>query len=155
MTQAANALQRAGLKVGIVANPTNEIRSDYLKLTGQTPNAGARVTADSSVDLVVTAIPQPITGFSAVTISNQNTDQRPLELYLIDLGTGQSSDMGAVAYGSHSSLSLQDGHVYELVALDTGLIGCTGKDPTIADCQRSLSYISGSKSGPVLPVIVV
>jgi hypothetical protein len=153
VTQARNALQHVGLNYSLI-NPTTEIRSDYLKVVNQSPKAGARVPSGTSVELLVTAIAQPIPGYAQVVVDNENGDGRAVEAYLIDLATNNPQDMGAVAVGTQKTVTLQDGHEYEIVAVDVGLIGCPGSDPTNQNCQRALTYAPGQTGGPSLTLTV-
>jgi hypothetical protein len=45
-------------------------------------------------------------------------------------------------------IELEDGHVYDLVCVDMGLIGCGVDDPTRQACQKNLiPGIVGKKEG--------
>lgn len=154
LTQAVAILQRTGLVEGSLLNESNELRTDYLKVIQQSPSAGTRVTQGSSVGVTVTAIPQTIAGFSRAAVTNENTDGRSVQVFLIDLVNSNPQNMGSLALNATLTLTLQDGHDYEIVVVDTGLDGCPGLDPANVSCQRSLSFANGSKSGPVLQIVV-
>lgn len=153
-TQALATLNRAGLREGNVVNQSVEFRTDYLKVIQQSPLSGRRVPPGTAVDMTVTAVAQAVTGFSQVVIYNENTDGRAVQTYLIDLTNNNPQNMGSVPVQGRQVLALQDGHVYEIVAVDVGLEGCPGLDPTNVSCQRSLSFANGQKGGPSLDIVV-
>jgi hypothetical protein len=154
LTQALASLSHAGLTEGSLLNVSNELRTDYLKVIQQSPSTGSRVSPGSSVGMTVTAIPQPITGFSQVVITNENTDGRSVQVFLIDLANNNPQNMGSLSLNGSQTLTLQDGHNYEVVVVDVGLNGCPGLDPTNVSCQRSVSFANGTKGGPVLQIVV-
>jgi Fibronectin type III domain/PASTA domain len=154
LTQALSTLSHVGLKEGNLVNESIEIRVDYLKVIQQSPLAGRRVPPGSAVDITVTAMPQPIYGFSQAVITNENTDGRTVQVYLIDFANNNPQNMGSLAVNGNQTLTLQDGHNYEIVVVDVGLIDCPGLDPTNVSCQRSLSFANGQKGGPVLQIVV-
>ena len=109
-------------KLGIVGNGSSEIRNAYLKVVTQDPAGGTIVNYGTAVSCYVVPT-DPIPGFSAVDVTNENTDGRSITVFLAD-GIAAPKNMGSIGVGQQLKLQLQDGHNYIVTAVDVGLINC-------------------------------
>jgi hypothetical protein len=137
---AVTKLQGDGLQVE-ETNVTGIFNTADYKVTGQSPTGGTPVSSGSTVQLTIAPITQPPTGYSTVTVNNLNTDNRSVDLYLVDLTSNPNvaTSEGTLDMNDSQAISLTtNGHYYQVIAVDTEMDGCTGgSDPEFTyDCQR-------------------
>jgi hypothetical protein len=145
----------------VVPNPSYTYRAAgtyTAKLT--VSGAGGTSVATATVQV------RPATvGFSQVRVSNCNSEFRSVNVWLHDLTDNVWTDHGALADQHDSSgfcpvggpkvLVLKNQHLYELVCVDTGNIGCGRNDPTYPPCQRWYQPpFFGKTGGGILPITV-
>jgi len=155
LTQALAALNRVGLQLGMLVNPSGQIQNDLLKVASQAPGPGTRLHVGDSVDLYVTPINQPVPGYSQVQVANGSNDGQPVEVWLINLATNATVNMGSVGFNAQKTFPLQNGISFEIVAVDVTMSGCPGSDPTNLDCQRTIGFATGMRGGPTYPMQVL
>jgi hypothetical protein len=154
LTQALAALNRVGLQLGTLVNPSGQIENDLLKVVSQSPGPGTRLAIGSSVNLYVTPISQPVAGYSQVLVANGSGDGQPVEVWLINLATSATQEVGSVGFNDQKTFPLQNGVFFEIVAVDVTMSGCPGSDPTNVDCQRTIGFATGMTGGPTYPMQV-
>lgn len=144
-SQAGLALEAARLRPGFIANPTNEYRSDFLRVMAQDPAAGTSVPENSSVNYRVELAQQP-QGVKSIKLTNYHQDRRSVEVFLWDSAAGNWSSKGTLNFSDSTTLSLSSGRLYQVTAVDRGLINCTGR-PDSVSCQRILLGVRGDSGG--------
>jgi hypothetical protein len=76
-------------------------------------------------------------------------------VWIIDHNTGSSEDKGSLQAGQSKSITLENGHTFDLVCVDQGAIGCTVDDPNIVSCRRLfVPNIIGNENGGTLQEVV-
>jgi hypothetical protein len=111
--------------------------------------------------------PQQTVGYSKIIIFNCNTSKREVHVWLFDRNLQRWDNKGSIQQQYDEGgfcpgvgeepfeIDLEDGHAYDLVCVDTGLIGCGVNDPTVQACQRSsIVEIVGKKDGFTLNQII-
>lgn len=139
--------------------------------TGDDANFGNnRIGHDSASSLRVqpvgaTCVAAAPVGVKTLSVHNCNTSNRPVYLWLHDLGTGSYDQKGTLAAqydggscpGSSApfNIDLPAGHNVQLIAVDPGLGSCGSNDPARSPCQRLITgAISGDANGTVQPITV-
>ncbi len=143
LQNAVSRLQQAGLAVGTVSGATGF----NLVVVSQSPPAGTRVARGSSVNLTVAAA---LSGFGAVTLSNNLADQDPVYVWLFDETTAQWSLQNGgnmLASGDSTTFGLQSGSAFVVDAIDPTWCG-GANDPTNVDCIRWSQTFVGLAGGP-------
>jgi hypothetical protein len=111
------------------------------------------------------ATPPAATGFSQVEISNCDSNQLAVHIWMRDLtinssyqekGTAPSNwSNGSCPSGAPFVVKLVNGHLMQLVAVDTTLPACSGNDPNSSACQKTLwPAVQGLDTGVSLPLQV-
>jgi hypothetical protein len=123
-------------------------------VTGQMPAARATVAVSSTVTLTTAMQPN---GVSSIVLYNDLSDGDPVYVWLYDgsLGTYALQNGGSlVPAGQYaSSISLETGHIYMIVAVDPQW--CSANDPTDSSCIHWSDWpIPGDSNGPsvVMPM---
>ncbi|MFC4801776.1 PASTA domain-containing protein [Neobacillus sp. GCM10023253] len=145
-SQASQAIMAAKLRTGYVLNGTGEIRSDLLRVKGQDPTAGTSVDEGTSVNYSV-ELAQQQQGVKSVLLVNRHQQGRSVEVFLWDSAVGNWSNKGMLNFGASTTLSLASGRLYQVVAVDRGLINCTDGRPENVSCQRFSWGARGDSGG--------
>ena len=130
--------------------------------------SSAKVQSRGTECRAVTPVTPPQQGFSQIAVFNCHNDRRTVHLWTRDLTTGapfidrgslpaQWSSGSCPAGASPLTIPLTDGHSFQFVAVDPGLLGCGGRnDPQFGACQRSTftQSILGDADGLSLNVTV-
>lgn len=138
LAAAKTQIAALGLQLGYVDNP--RLGADYaVVVISQNPAAGVFVTTGTQVDLSVQ--PKTTVGFLGVRVTNQNADGRPIDVFLIASTTPNiAQPSGTLAINESKTITFPNtGRSYQIVAVDTGLIGCPGDQPFNQVCQRSVT----------------
>jgi hypothetical protein len=111
--------------------------------------------------------PPPVTGVREVDFYNCNADMRVVYIWSRDLtASGSWQNLGDLPaqYDAQGdcpgdamplTVSLQDGHEYELAAVDPEGVTCNGhNDPSVVGCRRWYAVATGSSQGQVIPVTI-
>ncbi len=131
LDQALNALWALGLKRAVILGPTAV--SSELNVVAQVPAAGTVVKLTGSVTLT-TALANPQPGTSKLRISNQSNRGRAVDIWLFDMSTGSWRKETTVAYQAQTEVGFDDGHLYQLAAIDATLLNCRSGRPDDASC---------------------
>lgn len=165
----------------MLADVTGDGKADLIEygITSAPISGGGSRTTGWAVDVFVTTDkppagpsapptkpPQP-GGFSAVHVYNCHPDQNRLYFWNFDNTAGTSSQIGPIdamysetgfcpdPSDSPQSLSLVNGHIHTIVAVDPLAIGCEGRnDPSIVGCVNNAASFRGSSAGPACNWIV-
>ena len=151
--QVPSLLAAARLRVGLVWNPTGEIRGDHLRVVAQDPAAGSRVPVNTGVGYTV-ALAQPVHGIKSVVLANQHQNRRAVEVFVADSVAGAWNSKGTLGFGTSITLSLESGRVYTIVAVDRGLVNCTNGRPDNVSCQRLRWSGPGDSEGDEATLVV-
>jgi hypothetical protein len=110
------------------------------------------VATGTSVNVAVEAITTP-PAFGSVLVTNDNADGRSIDLYLIDVAQpGISTPEGTIAVSANKTIELaKDGHTYQVIAVDTGLLNCPSSDPFNGSCQRGSVRVLAKAGGAAYP----
>jgi len=151
-------------------NVCETFTSDDNGLGNNFPSLGGGNDIVSSVKVqmrgaVCKATPPPATGFSQVEIFNCDSNQIGVHIWMRDLtfntsyqekGTAPSNwSNGSCPSGAPFVVKLVNGHLMQLVAVDTTLPTCSGNNPNESACQKTLwPPVQGLDSGPSLPLQV-
>lgn len=112
------------------------------------------------VTVVSAPVPEPQDGISKVVLFNCHTSARTVSVWVLDHTAGMKTPAGSLehnyddwgtcpAQGEPLEVELDHGHLYEIVVVDPGAIGCNGQDdPMVAACRRDVLPFLGSSSGP-------
>ena len=144
LSKAIAALTTSHLVEGTVVNESGQILTDLLWVLSQNPASGTVVDEETKVDMLVDAITQ---GVAQVTAYNQNSDGRSVDLYEIDHASpNNATPRGTLAYGNQVVLSIASQHIYDFIAVDSGLDGCPDGQGQVwvGDCRRSTVSVAGS-----------
>ena len=111
--------------------------------------------------------PTPSRGSNKFVLYNCTAERHTVYVWLSDQTASTGKQVGTLnpqydASGSCPAggsgpleVPLTDGHVYQLVVVDTGLIGCGGNDPTNVSCRKLVSpIVAGDKNGSPLQFVV-
>lgn len=99
---------------------------------------------------------------SKVILRNCHVGRSSVHIWIRDLSTGEAfMQLGTASAQNASngvcpsslngfSVSLVEGHIHEIVAVDPDAIGCGGRnDPSQVNCQRFRLVVCGNKNGQV------
>ena len=145
-SQASRAIAAAGLKMGIVWNPTGEYRSDWLRVMSQSLEAGTSVREGTQIDYGV-GLAEPQRGIASIALTNRHQQGRAVGVFVWDSVTRRWSDGENLDPGKATTLSLTSGRSYTVVAVDRGLINCTDGRPDTLSCQRFVFGALGDSEG--------
>jgi hypothetical protein len=158
LKQAEAAVVAAGLqpRLSSAALFTPNI-TDNSVVIGQSPVAGTGVRRASWVDLTPTQDASVVRGVKTVRFHNQCQQQRPLQLWINDITSGQWSDKGAMAFGGAPiSVDFADGHQFAIFAADYALNGCrpdTNRPPDLC-IYKSTGPVLGDKDGDIADIVI-
>jgi hypothetical protein len=130
---------------------------------GDNSISSAKVQARGAVCRAVD--PPPPAGFSKVAVFNCHTDRRSIVLWTRDItarGDFSRLDSLAAQWSGSScpgdarpfTITLTDGHELEIVAVDSGAIGCRDANPRTVSCRRFETLVTGRTGGPIRPFTV-
>ena len=112
--------------------------STNLRVKSQDLAAGTRVREGLGI-LLSTEVITAATGFKAIVITNQYDRAMPLDVWLFDHSNGSWSKETTIAYQATGEVSLGDGHVYSLYAVDDTKPGCNTGRADEDDCIYATS----------------
>jgi len=147
---ALKSLFGLGLKNIFVFGPS--VAAADLKVDSQSPTGGSVVKLTESVYLTASLVAaQP--GVKKIVVSNQSNRAKPMDLWLFDYDTGTWGSKGTVAYQSQKDISLADGHMFMLAAVDPTMLNCHTGQPTEAPCvyQSTIGSFAGDANGLTVP----
>jgi hypothetical protein len=159
VADAVTKLQGDGLQVE-ETNVTAIFNTADYKVTSQSPAGEHRSALARWSKLTIEAITQPPIGYSSVTVNNVNTDDRSVDLYIVDLTSNPnvSASEGILDWNHSKVINLTtNDHNYQVIAVDTELTGCPSSDPFTLDCQRAITPSPGvlcSSTGGTYPLDV-
>jgi PASTA domain-containing protein len=144
--KAYDLLEARGLKY-VTANLSPTVwDSNLLIVQSQDPVGGTSVEKGSTVGLNVEA---KQIAFSKITLFNESTDKRPVQVFSHMLGTPWKSD--TLAFNSSWTLDIKQNGMYEVAAVDPQMPGCTAADPQQTECWRWYWILPGSPNG--IPIV--
>jgi hypothetical protein len=167
---------RIGAGVQACVCSASEFREACETFTTDDPNLGDdRIRHDTvssarvqTVGAACLAVPPQPTGFKEIAVINCNSARRPITLWLRNQSTGAAFALkgtlnhqydrdGSCGFTNAAPMriALPGNDLYEFVAVDSGLSGCTSGQPTQTFCQRlRSSSIRANASGTTLSISV-
>jgi hypothetical protein len=131
LDQALNALWALGLKRAVILGPTAV--SSELNVVAQVPAAGTVIKLTNSVTLT-TELTNPQPGTSKLQINNQSNRGRAVDIWLFDMSSGSWRKATTIAYQTQKEVEFEDGHLYQVAAIDATLLNCRAGRPDDASC---------------------
>jgi hypothetical protein len=128
---ALNVLWALGLKRAVILGPTAV--SSELNVVSQAPAAGTVIKLINSVTLT-TELANPQPGTSKLHINNQSNRGRAVDIWLFDMSTGSWRKATTIAYQAQKEVEFEDGHLYQVAAVDATLLNCRSGRPDDASC---------------------
>jgi hypothetical protein len=112
--------------------------------------------------------PPPLNGFGSVVLYNCHAEKRPLNIWVYSSATPYWQEIGTISHqyngpvcgpGYSSSTpftyQLDDGVIYEIIAVDQGGPYCGKNNPLHLGCRRwTLNSIRGQSGGQIFPQVI-
>jgi len=107
--------------------------SSNLNVDSQNPAAGSTARLTESIFLT-TSVATPKTGINKIIINNQSNRAKEVDIWLFDMTTGNWNKKTSIAYRGQGEVELDDGHTYQIAAVDPTLLNCRSSRPDEVSC---------------------